>query len=350
MPDDKTPRERKLTYAEAVNAALLRALDEIPETLLFGEDVGRPGGVFGVTKGLHKRFGDRVFDTPISESAILGGALGAAMVGRRPIVEIMWADFALVAMDQIVNQAANVRYITRGELTAPMTIRTQAGSAPGACAQHSQNLEAFFAHVPGLRVAIPTTRQDAYDILLTAIHLDDPTIVIENRSLYHAGKGPVTVDAPVQAMGQAAIRRPGTDVTVVTWGAIQSKVLEAAESAALAGIEAEVIDLRWLRPYDLATVLDSVNRTQRLLVVHEAHTIGGFGSEIVSAVLETGAQLKAPPRRLGAPPVRIPAAPALLEAVIPSADRISVALAELCAQNGAGRGTPTLLASTAVDA
>jgi acetoin:2,6-dichlorophenolindophenol oxidoreductase subunit beta len=351
MPDNVDgSRQRNLTYAEAVNAALSRALEEIPETLLFGEDVGVPGGVFGVTKGLAKKFGNRVFDTPISESAILGGAVGAAMVGRRPIVELMWIDFSLVAMDQIVNQAANARYVTRGELSAPLTIRTQSGSAPGACAQHSQSLEAFFAHVPGLQVAVPATGQDAYDLLLTAIHSDDPTIVIENRTLYHLGKQPVTVDGPVEAMGQAAIRRPGSDVTVVTWGAIQARVLEAAEVAALVGVEAEVIDLRWLRPYDLTTVLESVQRTRRLLVVHEAHTIGGFGAEVISAVTEAGVPLLAPPSRVGAPPVRIPAAPALMNAVIPNLDRISDAIIKVVRGDSPDGAEASLAASTAADA
>jgi acetoin:2,6-dichlorophenolindophenol oxidoreductase subunit beta len=233
------PESKQLSYAEAVNAALARALSERPETLLFGEDIAVPGGVFGVTKALHRRFGVRVFDMPISESAILGGAIGAALVGRRPIVEIMWADFSLVALDQIVNQAANGRYVSRGRLSAPITVRTQQGNAPGACAQHSQSLEAFFAHVPGLRVGMPTTHQDAYDLLLSAIWCDDPVIVIENRTLYHAGKRPVVLGGDVQPIGGARVRRPGSDITVLTWGAIQNRVLEASERL---DIDVEVID------------------------------------------------------------------------------------------------------------
>jgi len=322
MPEIQEPRTRQLSYAESVNAALTRALRDLPETLLFGEDVGLPGGVFGVTKGLTKQFGDRVFDTPISEAAILGGALGAAMAGRRPIAEIMWADFSLVALDQIVNQAANLRYVTRGELQAPMTIRTQQGSAPGACAQHSQSLEALFTHIPGLQVCMPATRQDAYDLLLSSIHTNDPAIVIENRTLYHSGKEPVTINGPVQQIGKSALRREGDDLTIVTWGSIQTRVLEAAEAAASKDIEAEVIDLRWLRPYDLPTILSSVARTRRLLIVHEAHTSGGFGAEVLSAVVEAGAEFITPPRRIGTPAVRIPAAPSLAQAVIPSSDLI----------------------------
>lgn len=207
----------------------------------------------------------------------------------------MWVDFSLVAMDQLINQAANVRYVSRGRLKAPLTVRTQQGNAPGACAQHSQNLEAFFAHVPGLQVCLPATPQDSYDLLLTAVHSDDPTIVIESRALYHAIKGSVHVGGAVGKLGGAAIRRPGTDVTVVTWGAIQHRVVEAATALANSDIDVEIIDMRWIRPYDLETVLDSVSRTGRLLVGHEAHRTGGFGAEIVSAVVESGLELRSPP-------------------------------------------------------
>ncbi|MCW2566425.1 MAG: acetoin dehydrogenase [Mycobacterium sp.] len=317
------PEETKnLTYAQAVNEALRRALEERPETLLFGEDVAIPGGVFGVTKGLRRQFGERVFDTPISESAILGGAIGSALVGMRPIAEVMWADFTLVALDQLINQAANVRYVSRGELTAPITVRTQQGSGPGACAQHSQSLEAIFAHVPGLQVCMPATVQDAHDLLLTAIWSDDPTIVIENRTVYHGEKQAVRVGGPVAPLGGAVTRREGTDVTVVTWGTMQHRVLEAAERLQADGVSCEVLDMRWLRPFDTAAVHASVARTGRLVVVHEAHTFAGLGAEVVASVAESGLTLSAPPLRLGAPDVRIPAAPALLAEVIPSTSRI----------------------------
>ncbi|MBB3664511.1 pyruvate/2-oxoglutarate/acetoin dehydrogenase E1 component [Prauserella sediminis] len=323
MPDTTLTR-KDLTYAESVNRALRLVLDNDPTTLLFGEDVGVPGGVFGVTKGLRKRFGDRVFDTPISEAAILGGAVGAAMVGRRPIVEIMWADFALVALDQIVNQAANVRYINRGELSAPMTIRTQQSTAPGACAQHSQSLEALFAHIPGLHVCMPTTHQDAHDLLLAAIADDDPTIVIENRTLYHGAKESVTLGNPIQSVGGAAIRRTGTDLTVATWGAMQHRVLDAAERLETDhGISVEVIDMRWLRPLDIDAVVDSVERTGGLAVAHEAMEFAGLGAELVASVLERGVELRRPPVRIASPAARIPAAPTLLQAVVPDAEAIA---------------------------
>lgn len=317
---------RSLTYAEAANAALRRVLEECPEALLFGEDVAVPGGVFGVTKGLRKEYGDRVFDTPISESAILGGAVGAALVGRRPIVEIMWLDFSLVALDQIVNQAANVRYVSRGALQAPITIRTQAGSGPGACAQHSQNLEAFFAHVPGLQVCMPATQQDAYDLLVSAARSDDPTLVIENRNLYHAGKAVVRLGGPVAGVGGADVRREGHDVTLVSWGAMLHSALASADELAEAGISVEVVDLRWLRPIDVDTVVASVARTGRLAVAHEAHRVAGLGAEVVASVVESGVPLRSVPVRVATPDVRIPAAPSLLSAVIPTAASITEAV------------------------
>jgi pyruvate/2-oxoglutarate/acetoin dehydrogenase E1 component len=316
------PETSRLNYGGAVNAALARVLRDVPETLLYGEDVGKPGGVFGVTRGLQKAFGDRVFDTPISESAILGSALGAAMFGRRPIVEIMWADFSLVALDQIVNQIANARYISQGLATAPLVIRTQQGTAPGACAQHSQSLEAFFLHTPGVRVAMPTTPQDAFDTLVAATYSDDPTIVIENRNLYSGEKVEVVTDAAVKQIGGSSIRRAGDTLTVVSWGSITRKVEQAADDAAEHGVNVEIIEAHWLNPFDWGTVLESLGRTHHLLVVHEANVSGGFGAEIIARVAESGIRLYAPPMRVGLPDVRVPAATQLAEALFPSVDSI----------------------------
>lgn len=317
------PETVKLKYVEAVNAALRRALVEDERVILYGEDVAKPGGVFGATKGLEKEFGQRVFDTPISESAILGSALGAALMGMRPVVEIMWIDFSLVALDQLVNQAANARYVSNGRLQAPMTVRTQQGALPGSCAQHSQSLEAFFAHVPGLRVCLPSNAQDAYDLLLTAIRTDDPTIVIESRGLYFGGKEEVVVDGPLQPLGGARVLREGEDVTIVSWGAAVKTAEAACERLAAEGVEAELVDLRWLSPLDLETVLVSVRRTGRVVVVHDANVTGGFGAEVAARVsAEAFRELRAPVARVGTPDVRVPAAPVLQAAVLPDPENI----------------------------
>ncbi|GAA1210559.1 alpha-ketoacid dehydrogenase subunit beta [Pseudonocardia alaniniphila] len=316
----------KLTYGEAVNAALRRCLEELPETLLYGEDIAKPGGVFGVTRGLRRDFGERVFDTPISESAILGSAVGAAMLGRRPIVEIMWADFSLVAFDQIVNQLANVHYVSRGELRAPVVVRTQQGSAPGACAQHSQSLEAFFLHVPGLRVCMPWTAQDAYDLLVAAVYCDDPTIVIENRTLYSAGKQEVVLGGPVQPPGGLRVRHEGSDATLVTWGAITARAVAAASTLAEQGVSLEVIEVPWLNPFPTEDVIERVRHTGRLAVLHEANVTGGFGAEVVARVAGSGVALRSPALRLGLPDTRVPAAPSLVAGLLPDSDGIAASI------------------------
>lgn len=314
---------RDLRYGEAVNSALARVLEEVPETLLYGEDVGQPGGVFGITRGLRKRFGDRVFDTPISEAAILGSAIGAALMGRRPIVEIMWADFTLVALDQLVNQAANARYVSRGQAAAPIVVRTQQGSAPGACAQHSQSLEAVFAHIPGLRIVMPWGHQDAYDAVVTAVHSDDPVIIIENRTLYPGNRAAVSIGGPSREPGWSNLRRSGSDITIATWGAMTGRALEAADVLAGEGIETEIVELTWLNPVDTQAVTDSVSRTRRLLVAHEANLTGGFGAEVIAQVMEADAELISAPRRVATPNTRIPAAPILANALVPSSERIA---------------------------
>lgn len=316
-----------LTVAKAVNAALDRALREFPEAILFGEDVALPGGVFGCTKGLLERHGDRVFDTPISESAILGAAVGAALMGRRPIVEVMWVDFTLVALDQIVNQAANARYVSNGRLSASLTIRTQQGILPGSCAQHSQSLEALFTHIPGLRVAMPASAQAAYALLLSAIASDDPAIVIEHRSMYHTVSGEVELGAPIEPVGGARVVRPGNDVTVVALGPMVGMALAAAATLAEEGVEIEVVDPRWLAPLDAGTILASVSRTGRLVVAHEANVTGGFGAEVAARVARDALwSLEAPIERVGLPDVRVPAAPSLQAAIAPTAADIVAAV------------------------
>ena len=333
------PETVKLNVGGAVNAALARCLEEMPETLLYGEDVGKPGGVFGISRGLQKRFGDRVFDTPISETAMLGAAVGAASFGRRPIVEIMWIDFSLVALDQIVNQAANVRYVSEGRTSAPLTIRTQQGNSPGACAQHSQNLEALLLHIPGIRVCMPRTAQDAYDLVLSSVACDDPTVVIENRTLYAEAKEELTVGGEILPIGGHRHRREGDQVTIVTWGSITSRVLDAVDRLAADGITTDVLEMVWLNPFDHAAVLDSVRRTGRLLVVHEAARTGGFGAEVVARVVEAGAALSSPPRRIGLDDSRIPSAPQLAAALLPQTEQIEAVLRDLAGAPAVGAGS-----------
>jgi 2-oxoisovalerate dehydrogenase E1 component len=314
----------ELTYWKAINTALASALESHPEVLVYGEDVGAGGGIFGVTRGLQKKFGEqRVFDTPISESAILGSAVGSAISGMRPVVEIMWGDFIWVAFDQIVNQAANVRYINRGAVTAPMVVRLQQGVTPGSCAQHSQSLEAVFAHIPGIKVGVPATAQDAFAMTRAAIEDPDPVIVVESRELYPT-KGEVFTAAPAEQVGGARLRRDGSALTIISWGPMLHRALAAADQLAESGIDAAVLDLRWLNPLDDDAIADAVRRGNgRVLVAHEANVTGGFGAEVAARISERHfGDLAAPVARVGAPDVRLPSAPALQRAVVPNADWI----------------------------
>ncbi|MDE2789828.1 MAG: alpha-ketoacid dehydrogenase subunit beta [Paracoccaceae bacterium] len=316
-----------VNYGGAINAALRRCLAEDERTIFFGEDVGKPGGVFGVSKGLHAEFGNRVFDTPISETAMIGAGVGAAMMGMRPVVEIMWLDFAMVAFDQIVNQAANVRYVSNGKLSAPLTIRTQQGYLPGSCAQHAQNLEAFLLHVPGIRVCMPTTPQEAYDSMMSAHYCDDPVVVIENRGLYAGPKTEINIGAEPSEIGGSVLRREGSDITIVSWGPIISEVLAAGDQMPSRGIDAEIIEAVWLNPFDWNGLIRSVKKTRRLLVVHEANVTGGFGGEILARVVEWDIQVSHM-RRLGLPDVVVPASPVLMNELRPSAESIVAAAVE----------------------
>lgn len=322
---------RELAYWKAINTALHEELTNRPELLVYGEDVGAAGGIFGVTRGLHKAFGPRrVFDTPIAESAILGSAVGASLVGARPVVEIMWGDFLWVAFDQIVNQASNVRYVSRGKLTAPMTVRLQQGATPGSCAQHSQSLEAVLAHVPGIKVGAPATPDDAYAMMRAAIADPDPVIVVEARELYQ-NKGSVPVGAMLEPAAGARFRRDGDDLTVISWGPMVLRALTAAQTLAESGIEASVLDLRWLNPIDDQALAQAVRQGGgRVLIVHEANRTGGLGAEIAARITEAHHdELRAPVVRVGTPDTRIPAAPNLQERLIPGADAIAAAAREL---------------------
>lgn len=318
------------TYQQAVNEALRAELSEKPEVLVFGEDVGHAGGIFGCTRNLQREFGEsRVFDTPIAEAAILGTAVGASIEGMRPVAEVMWMDFILVALDQVINQAANVRYVSRGKLSAAMVVRVQQGATPGSCSQHSQSLEAFLAHVPGIKVGLPTTPQDAYDMLRAAISDSDPCVIIESRALYQTKGSVVRKITPV---GTANLRREGTDLVLISWGAMVHKVERAAAELAEHDIDAAVLDLRWLNPLDMSAVLKAVkNCDGRALVVHEANQTGGFGAEIVARLLECGFTKV---RRLGAQDCRIPASPVLQAEIIPSEDSIKAAARSLVSGSG----------------
>lgn len=313
------PEGTEITYQQAVNEALRAELTARPEVVVFGEDVGHAGGIFGCSRNLQREFGEeRVFDTPIAEASILGAAVGASMSGLKPVAEIMWMDFLMVAMDQLVNQAANIRYVSQGTATAPMVMRVQQGATPGSCSQHSQSLEALLAHIPGLKVGLPSTPQDAYDMLRAAIDDPDPCIIIEARSLYQT-KG--AVDGSRTAVGSARTRRAGSDIALISWGTMANTAELAAASLQKDGIDAAVLDLRWLAPLDDKTLLETVRRAGgKALVVHEANQTGGFGAEIVSRLLESGFTRV---RRLGAPDIRVPAAPALQAALLPSADQIA---------------------------
>ena len=332
-PGGKTKgvEEKTSSYIQAINEALSRELAARPEVLLYGEDVGFAGGIFGASRGLQKIYGaERVFDTPISESAILGSAVGAAVMGMKPIVEIMWADFMLVALDQIINQAANVRYITGGRSCAPMVVRTQQGATPGSCAQHSQSLEALLAHIPGLRIAIPSTPQDAYDILRTATATPDPCIVFESRALYQT-TGAVRYTDEIEPIGESRLHKPGRDAMIITWGTMLSVALEAAAKLSEEDLDVGVLDLRWLCPLDTRGLRAAVKSAGgRVLVLHEANQTGGFGAEIIARLHELfDGDPPISAVRLATPDVRMPAAPILQRALLPTVDKVIAEVRQL---------------------
>ncbi len=323
---------RELTYSQALNEALREEMQTDERVFVLGEDINPPmGGIFRVTTGLFEEFGpNRVRTTPISEAGIAGGAVGAALVGCRPVAEIMYIDFMTIAMDQIVNQAAKIRYMSGGQAKVPVVFRTQGGGGRGNAAQHSQSLEAWFAHVPGLMVVTPSTPYDAKGLLKSSIRDDNPVVFIEHKLLYFT-KGEVPEEEYTVPLKEAAIRREGEHITIVAYSYMALKCLEAAELLEGRGISAEVIDLRTLRPLDIETVLASVRKTHRLLVVHEACLTGGLGGEIAAQVAERAFdELDAPIGRVGALDSPIPYNGALESAVIPTPERVmSAALAAL---------------------
>jgi pyruvate/2-oxoglutarate/acetoin dehydrogenase E1 component len=318
----------EIRYIDALGQGMAQALEEDDRVVLIGIDVGAGGGIFTATRGLFERFGPtRVIDAPISELGYTGAAVGAAMTGLRPIVEIMFMDFVGVCLDPIINQAAKLPYMTAGALSVPVVFRTQTGAGRSAGAQHSQSLEAMFAHVPGLKVVLPATVTDARDLLLESVRDPNPVLFVENRRLY--GMRGRLDEAPLP-LGRARVARAGDEVTVVTWGQTLRDCLTAA---AQSPVSLEVIDLRSLVPLDMETVLASTRRTGRLLVVHEAVQDFGAGAEIAARVAdELFDELLVPVRRLGTPAVPIPFSPVLERALLPSPQAITAAAAALRAE------------------
>jgi len=317
------------TFIEILRRALDEELARDPAVHLLGEDIAA-GGAFGVTNGLAQKYGlQRVRNTPISEAAIAGMATGAALCGLRPVLEIMFIDFATLALDCLVNQSAKYRYMSGGQLAVPMVVRTQAGAAGGAAAQHSQSLEAWFTHVPGLVVVTPSSPAEAYGLLKSAIRLGDPVLFIEHKRLY-ATKEALVENAELPQIGKARVARAGTDVTVIAYSAMVRNALEAADELSRLGISAEVIDLRTLVPLDMATVADSVSKTHRVVIAHEAVQSGGVGAEIAARIgSELFDELDAPVTRVGCPFSPIPFAPELERALLPGTEHILRAVHDL---------------------
>ena len=316
---------RTITYAEAIREAMSEKMRADDRVFLMGEDVGIYGGAFGVSVGMIEEFGaDRVRDTPISEAAIVGAGTGAALVEMRPIVEIQFSDFLMIAMDQLANQAAKIRYMFGGSAQVPLVVRAPGGSGTGAAAQHSQSLEAMFCHVPGLKVVIPSTPYDAKGLLRSAIDDNNPVVFLEQKMLYR-NKGEVPEEPYDIPLGSCDVKRTGDDLTIVSWGRMIPVCLEAAET--LAGehnISPDVIDVRTLAPLDTTTIIQSVKKTGRALVVHEAVQTGGFGGEIVARIAASEAFycLDAPVQRLGGLDVPIPYSPELERDVVPTVPRV----------------------------
>ncbi|HET9828334.1 MAG TPA: alpha-ketoacid dehydrogenase subunit beta [Nocardioidaceae bacterium] len=315
---------RVMTYSEAIREAIGEAMTADDRVFMLGEDIGVYGGAFGVSGDLYHRFGpERIRDTPISELGIVGAAVGAALAGMRPIVEIQFSDFTCQAMDQIVNQAAKIHFMLGGAAQVPLVLRAPLGSGTGAAAQHSQSLEAWFAHVPGLKVVMPSCAEEVKGLLLAAIDDPNPVVFLEHKLLYRTS-GPVPAGSERIPLGSTAVRRTGRDLTIVATGIMVSRCLEAAETLAHEGIDVSVVDPRTLTPLDARPILDDVSRTGRALLVQEAPGHVGYMAEIASRIVESPAifRLLAPIRRLSGLDAPIPYAPQLETASVPQVDSI----------------------------
>jgi pyruvate/2-oxoglutarate/acetoin dehydrogenase E1 component len=325
---------REVTFLEAINEALHEEMARDERVYVIGEDVrigyGK-GGAFGATHGLLKRFGpDRVIDTPISESAIAGTSVGAALWGMRPVAEIMFSDFLALAMDHVANSAAKMRYAYAGEATVPVVFRMACGAGVGAALHHSQSPEAWIANVPGLKVVMPSTPHDAKGLLKSAIRDDNPVVFFEHKLLYSRLKGSIPEEEYLVPLGKADIKRTGEDVTVIATGAMVHQALAAAEILAKDGVKAEVLDPRTLVPLDRETIFHSIEKTGRVVIVHEAPKTGGIGGEIAAVIAEEAFySLDAPIKRVGAPFTPVPASPILEKFYLPNAEKIVAAAKEL---------------------
>ncbi len=340
MTTTEAPAEtetRELSYVMAFNEAVRQCMREDPDVFVAGEDVAAFGGVFGTFSGLQKEFGERrVVDTPISEQAIVGLGVGAAVNGLRPIVDIMFMDFICVAFDQIVNQAAKLKYMFGGSARIPLTITTGGGGGLSAAAQHSQSLEALLCHIPGLKVVLPSNPYDMKGLMVSCIREDNPTVMVKNKRLL-GSTGPVPEELYAVPLGVANVVRPGEDVTIVAVGRMVDEATKAAKKLAEDGIECEVIDPRTLQPLDSDTIVASARRTHRILVVHEAVRFGGIGAEIAAQVQEEAFDhLDAPVARVAAPFSPVPFSPVLEANYIPDAKRIAAGVTELLGRPAPG--------------
>ncbi len=328
---------REITYAEAIKEAMSIEMRKDENVFLMGEDIGVYGGAFGVSVGMIEEFGEeRIRDTPISEAAIMGAAIGAAITGMRPIAEIQFSDFLTISMDQLVNQAAKIRYMFGGKAKVPLVVRAPAGSGTGAAGQHSSSMEAWYAHVPGLKVVIPSSPADAKGLLAAAVADDNPVVFLEQKLLYRV-KGEVPEEPYSIPLGVSDVKRKGDDLTVVTWGRMVNRCLEAAEALSEKNVSVEIIDPRTILPLDTAPIIESVKKTGRLLIVHEAVQTGGFGGEVAARIADSEAfwYLEAPIKRLGGSDTPIPYNPKLEAAAVPTPEKIMAKCEELAAM---GRG------------
>ena len=326
---------RELTYLEAVREALVQEMRRDQEVFLLGEDIGTYGGAFGVSKGMLEEFGpERIRETPISEAAIAGAATGAALMGMRPVMEIMFMDFLTISMNQLVNQAAKMRFMFGGKCSIPMVIRAPSGSGTGAAAQHSQSLEAWFINVPGIKVVAPSTPYDAKGLLISAIRDNNPVLFMEHKLLYRQ-KGPVPEESYAIPLKSGEVKRVGRDLTIVAYSIMVPRALEAAEKLAAEGIEVEVVDPRCLKPLDTDLIVRSVSKTGRVLITHEAPVTGGFGGELAAVIAGSEAfdYLDAPIRRLAGRDIPIPYNRNLERAAVPQVEDI-VAAARSLAKEG----------------